>query len=119
MTTPPPLLVTSCASAAENRVPSAEVSSSTSAPAPPAIGANMRSSGGAGGRASKSKHMTPGQNRDMTESLTQATDPATFRAQFPVMERLSYLNAGTEGPIPRVAAEAAHLRLDIEDEGRR
>jgi L-cysteine/cystine lyase len=55
----------------------------------------------------------------MTESLTQATDPATFRAQFPVLERLSYLNAGTEGPVPRVAAEAAHLRIDVEtDRGR-
>jgi L-cysteine/cystine lyase len=55
----------------------------------------------------------------MTESLTQATDPATFRAQFPVLERLSYLNAGTEGPIPRAAADAAHLRIDIETDGGR
>ncbi len=37
-----------------------------------------------------------------------------FRAQFPVFERLSYLNAGTEGPIPRAAAEAAHARIDLE-----
>ena len=29
------------------------------------------------------------------------TDPAEFRAQFPVLERVSYLNAGTEGPLPR------------------
>jgi L-cysteine/cystine lyase len=50
----------------------------------------------------------------MTESLTHATDPATFRAQFPVLERLSYLNAGTEGPIPRAAADVAHLRIDAE-----
>jgi L-cysteine/cystine lyase len=50
----------------------------------------------------------------MTESLTPATDPATFRAQFPVLERLSYLNAGTEGPVPRAAADAAHLRIDVE-----
>ncbi len=50
----------------------------------------------------------------MTESLTSATDPTTFRAQFPVLERLSYLNAGTEGPVPRAAAEAAHLRIDME-----
>jgi L-cysteine/cystine lyase len=55
----------------------------------------------------------------MTESLTHATDPATFRAQFPVLDRVSYLNAGTEGPIPRAAAEAAHLRIDVEtDRGR-
>jgi L-cysteine/cystine lyase len=50
----------------------------------------------------------------MTESLTRATDPATFRAQFPVLERLSYLNAGTEGPVPRAAADAAELRIDVE-----
>lgn len=52
----------------------------------------------------------------MTESTTAAADAATFRAQFPVLERLSYLNAGTEGPVPRAAAEAAHRRIDGEAE---
>src|SRR5438270_8515872 len=28
------------------------------------------------------------------------------RAQFPVLERIAYLNAGSMGPLPRVAAEA-------------
>jgi L-cysteine/cystine lyase len=42
-----------------------------------------------------------------------------FRAQFPVLERVSYLNAGTEGPIPRAAAEAAHARIDAEATGGR
>lgn len=42
-----------------------------------------------------------------------------FRSQFPVFERLSYLNAGTEGPIPRAAAEAAHRRIDAEATGGR
>ena len=55
----------------------------------------------------------------MTESLTSATDPTTFRAQFPVLERLSYLNAGTEGPVPRAAADAVHLRIDVETDGGR
>jgi L-cysteine/cystine lyase len=60
---------------------------------------------------------------DPTTSATAATesanDPATFRAQFPVFERLSYLNAGTEGPLPRAAAEVVHLRIDREtDVGR-
>ncbi|MBV8999081.1 MAG: aminotransferase class V-fold PLP-dependent enzyme [Solirubrobacterales bacterium] len=55
----------------------------------------------------------------MTESLTHAADPATFRAQFPVLGRLSYLNAGTEGPLPRAAAEVVHLRIDRETEGGR
>jgi L-cysteine/cystine lyase len=34
-------------------------------------------------------------------------DAATFRAQFPVFERVSYLNAGTDGPVPRQALDAA------------
>jgi selenocysteine lyase/cysteine desulfurase len=42
------------------------------------------------------------------------TDAAAFRSQFPVLERVSYLNAGTEGPIPRRAAEAVHQRIDSE-----
>jgi selenocysteine lyase/cysteine desulfurase len=46
-------------------------------------------------------------------------DFAAFRAQFPVLERISYLNAGTDGPIPRVAAEAAARELAAQaDEGR-
>jgi L-cysteine/cystine lyase len=42
------------------------------------------------------------------------TDPAAFRAEFPVFDRASYLNAGTEGPVPRATAEAVHRRLDFE-----
>jgi selenocysteine lyase/cysteine desulfurase len=42
------------------------------------------------------------------------SDPASFRAQFPVLERLAYLNAGTEGPVPRRAADAVHRRIDLE-----
>ena len=33
-------------------------------------------------------------------------DLAALRAQFPVLERLSYLNAGTNGPVPRPAVSA-------------
>lgn len=39
-----------------------------------------------------------------------------FRAQFPVLERISYLNAGTEGPVPRQAADAVRTRVDLEAE---
>ena len=39
-----------------------------------------------------------------------------FRAEFPVLERVSYLNAGTEGPVPRRAAEAVRTRVDLETE---
>ena len=47
------------------------------------------------------------------------TDVTAFRSQFPVLERVAYLNAGTEGPIPRRAAEAVHRRIDSEvNEGR-
>jgi L-cysteine/cystine lyase len=46
--------------------------------------------------------------------MTPATDPAAFRSEFPVFERVSYLNAGTEGPVPRRAAEAVHTRVDLE-----
>ncbi len=55
----------------------------------------------------------------MTEPSTSATDPATFRAEFPVLERLSYLNAGTEGPVPRAAAEAVRERIGVEADGGR
>jgi L-cysteine/cystine lyase len=44
------------------------------------------------------------------------SDPLRFREQFPVLERLYYLNAGTEGPVPRAAADAIHRRIDIETE---
>jgi L-cysteine/cystine lyase len=50
----------------------------------------------------------------MTDSNTAAADAAAFRAQFPVFERLSYLNAGTEGPVPARAVEAVRQRLDQE-----
>ncbi|HKU57496.1 MAG TPA: aminotransferase class V-fold PLP-dependent enzyme [Gaiellaceae bacterium] len=34
------------------------------------------------------------------------------RAQFPVLERVAYLNAGSAGPLPRAAVDAARERLD-------
>jgi selenocysteine lyase/cysteine desulfurase len=34
-----------------------------------------------------------------------------LRAQFPVLERLAYLNAGTNGPVPHSALEAAEASL--------
>jgi L-cysteine/cystine lyase len=44
-------------------------------------------------------------------------DVAAFRAEFPVLERIAYLNAGTDGPIPRrgYEAAAAQLRRELED----
>ncbi|HWE34332.1 MAG TPA: aminotransferase class V-fold PLP-dependent enzyme [Solirubrobacteraceae bacterium] len=46
-------------------------------------------------------------------------DAAAFRSEYPVLERLSYLNAGTEGPVPRRAAEAACARIELECAGGR
>ena len=43
--------------------------------------------------------------------MTPADD---FRAEFPVLEQFSYLNAGTEGPVPRRAAEAVQSRMELE-----
>jgi len=42
------------------------------------------------------------------------SDAAEFRAQFPVLDRVSYLNAGTEGPLPSRAAEAVRGRIEFE-----
>jgi selenocysteine lyase/cysteine desulfurase len=50
----------------------------------------------------------------MSEVAPPPTDPDVFRAQFPVLESLMYLNAGTEGPVPRAAAEAASARIEAE-----
>jgi L-cysteine/cystine lyase len=38
------------------------------------------------------------------------------RAQFPVLERFAYLNAGTNGPVPRASADAIveQTLLDLE-----
>jgi selenocysteine lyase/cysteine desulfurase len=47
------------------------------------------------------------------------TDAAAFRAQFPVFERVSYLNAGTEGPLPQRAADAVRERIAAELTGGR
>ena len=42
-----------------------------------------------------------------------------LRSQFPVLERLAYLNAGTNGPVPRPALEAAEASLRRQaEEGR-
>ena len=38
-------------------------------------------------------------------------DPTDFRAHFPVLERIAYMNAGTDGPTPAVAVEAAAEEL--------
>jgi L-cysteine/cystine lyase len=41
-------------------------------------------------------------------------DPAQFRAQFPVLQRVAYLNAGTTGPLPGQVGTAARQRVELE-----
>lgn len=38
--------------------------------------------------------------------------PADLRSQFPVLERVAYLNTGSVGPVPTAAADAAREQLD-------
>jgi L-cysteine/cystine lyase len=46
-------------------------------------------------------------------------DPAEFRAQFPVFERVAYLNAGSDGPLPAAAVRAGQDALAAQgDDGR-
>jgi len=52
--------------------------------------------------------------------MRSAGDPfAAVRAQFPVLARTAYLNAGTNGPVPAAATAAARAELEREErEGR-
>jgi len=43
-----------------------------------------------------------------------AADAAAFRAEFPVLERIAYLNTGSVGPVPSRGAAAARERIDTE-----
>ena len=46
-------------------------------------------------------------------------DAAALRAQFPVLREKAYLNAGTCGPLPEAAVQAASAALRrAADEGR-
>jgi hypothetical protein len=45
-----------------------------------------------------------------TTRLSCAAVPA-LRSAFPILERVAYLNAGTDGPVPQAAQEAAAREL--------
>jgi selenocysteine lyase/cysteine desulfurase len=47
-------------------------------------------------------------------AVQEAVAPQAFRAQFPVFERMAYLNAGTTGPLPERAGAAVRERVEIE-----
>jgi selenocysteine lyase/cysteine desulfurase len=42
------------------------------------------------------------------------SDPVAFRGKFPVLERVAYLNAGTEGPVPRPVVDRVKQRVELE-----
>jgi selenocysteine lyase/cysteine desulfurase len=51
--------------------------------------------------------------------FSRFVDPSGLRAEFPVLSRLAYLNAGTDGPLPARAVRAAEEELRREaQEGR-
>jgi selenocysteine lyase/cysteine desulfurase len=51
--------------------------------------------------------------------FSRFVDPSGLRAEFPVLDRLAYLNAGTDGPLPARAVQAVALELRREaEEGR-
>ena len=41
-------------------------------------------------------------------------DPTALRSAFPVLERVAYLNAGSDGPVPAASVKAAHEELERE-----
>src|SRR5438067_8099037 len=45
---------------------------------------------------------------------SRAVDAEAFRAEFPVLERAAFLNAGSDGPVPRRGAEAAMRQVERE-----
>src|SRR6266851_8375728 len=46
--------------------------------------------------------------------FSRFVDASALRAEFPVLARLAYLNAGTDGPLPARAARAAAEELERE-----
>ena len=50
---------------------------------------------------------------------SRPVDASSLRSQFPVLDRVAYLNAGTDGPLPAAAIQAAVQELEREaQEGR-
>ncbi len=54
---------------------------------------------------------------DRVAAAGTAGDMASFRAEFPVFDQVSYLNAGSDGPVPRRAMDAAsdHMQLVLKE----
>src|SRR3954462_948532 len=107
------------ARAAEKGVPSAEVSSSVSAAAPPATGGSARSAGRSGGRASKSKHIEAPLLAQIARAGVTAGEkvlrPALQRSQDAtaggMLTKLLTAVGGTRSRPPRDEIEPAALEL--------
>lgn len=52
-------------------------------------------------------------------SISAQLDAAALRASFPVLGRVAYLNAGTDGPLPAAGVRAAAAELEREADGGR
>lgn len=52
-------------------------------------------------------------------SVSAQLDAAALRGRFPVLGRLAYLNAGTDGPLPAAAVRSAVAELEREADGGR
>src|SRR3954464_896888 len=48
-----------------------------------------------------------------------ASPGVSLRAEFPVLDRIAYLNAGTDGPVPQRAAAAAAASIVAQADGGR
>jgi selenocysteine lyase/cysteine desulfurase len=49
-----------------------------------------------------------------TELFSPIVNASGLRSEFPVLAEIAYLNAGTDGPLPRRAVQAARAELDRE-----
>lgn len=61
--------------------------------------------------------ITPPEIDGSPPKLSRPMDVDSLRAEFPVLRTRAYMNAGTDGPIPRRAVEAARavLRTELEE----
>ena len=63
-------------------------------------------------RGSRAPSTTPPDPRSPASHRLPVMDAQALRAEFPVLERVAYLNSGTDGPLPAVAVAAARAELD-------
>src|SRR3954447_21957761 len=113
--TPPPTPATASTASTSSRGPPGRPSAAPATPPP-----RPRPSRTAARRCStRSRAARPGPSAVVDHLASRRMDPAAFRTEFPVLERFAYLNAGTDGPVPTAAVEAAREALEDELTGGR